>query len=81
MQTNAVAVEGASLEFKSISCSAVNGVDSFSFNGGRLHHGWYSDDAVNDGRMMEDSDSEGELASHEANSMPSDDEVTLLCVA
>ena len=72
---NAVAVEGASLEFKSISFSAVNGADDFSFDRRQLHHSWHSDIAISDSRAMEESDLEGDSASHDTKSIQSEDEV------
>ena len=72
---NAAAVEDTGLEFKSISCSAVNGADSLSFMRRQLCNSWFSDDAVNDGRTVEGIDSVEESASHDANSIQSDDEV------
>jgi len=82
ISVNAVAVEDASLEFKSASFSAVNGMDSFAFNRRQLHHSWHSDDViaphfVNDSRTMEESDSERELTASDSTSSPSEDEVSL----
>ena len=72
---NAVAVEGVSFEFKSISFSAVNGADDLSFDRRQLHHSWHSDIVISDSRAMEESDSEGDSASHDAKSLQSEDEV------
>ena len=75
----AAKVEGASLEFKSISFSAVNGAEDCVFHRRQLYHSWHSEDALSSSRPMDESDSEGESASHDARSLQSDDEVTLLC--
>ena len=72
---NAAAVEGTSLEFKSISFSAVNGADDFSFNGRQLHHSWNSDIAISDRRAMEENDLDGDSGSHDTKSLQSEDEV------
>lgn len=72
---NAVPVKGASLEFKSISFSAVNGADDFSFDSRQLHHSWLSDIAISDNGAMEESGLEGDSASHDTKSLQSEDEV------
>lgn len=77
---NAVEVEGACLEFKSISFSGMNGADSCSFYRQQLYHSCNSVDALGGGKTMEESDSGAESASHDARSLQSDDEVILYSV-
>ena len=72
---NAVGVDTVGLEFKSISFSAVNAADYFPLERRQLHHSWHSDIAMCDDKMIEESDSEGESASHDAKSLQSEDEV------
>ena len=72
---NAVGVDTAGLEFKSISFSAVNAAEYFPLERRQLHHSWHSDIAICDDKTMEESDSEGELASNDAKSLQSEDEV------
>ena len=79
ISVKAAEVKGVSLEFKSISFSAVNGAEDCVFHRRQLYHSWQSEDALSGSRPVDESDSEGESVSHDARSLQSDDEVTQLC--